>query len=176
MIRFEDNFFGTGHIVLHGGLQDPDVEEISEFRQKALKALNRLKQTPMFTVYMGHVREEIETIVLEARKHGVEVHVLDSLEDWGYDFIAVRSNVFVVDKEKFRYNPFNEIELSAELEFTPNDLREVRIYPSTFIYGAVEVAPDEIPPMIKAQLIALEQAVPSTKRKKAHATTILPNK
>ncbi len=176
MIRFEDNFVGTGHIVLHGGLQDPDVEEISEFRQKALKVLNRLKKTPIFTVYMGQVKDEIETIVFEARKHGIEVHVLDSVEDWGYDFIAVRSNEFVVDKERFRYNPFNEIELNAELEFTPNDLRDFRIYPSTFMCGGVEVAPSEIPTMIKAQLIALEQSVPSTKRKNAHATTILPNK
>lgn len=166
MIRFEDDFVGTGHIVLHGGLQDPDVEEISEFRQKALEVLNRLKKTPMFTVYMGQARDEIEAIVFEARKHGVEVHVLDSVEDWGYDFIAVRSNEFAVGREKFRYNPFNEIELSAELEFTPNDLREVRIYPSTFMYGGVEVAAGEIPVVIQAQLIALEQAVPSAKRRK----------
>ncbi|GEM_PF-2671861 len=159
-----------GRIAIGGQYSEEDQTYIPIFLEPekpveiSRKAIKPYLAAPEFTIYMGHLSDEFETNKFLAREAGTEIHLLDTVEDWGYDFIAVRNHSFTFpishkwEGETIRWNPLVGLELTPEMEIAENDFRETKIYPSSFIWGGHPIVGAEIPAMIQAQVHTLSQA------------------
>ncbi len=140
------------------------LEPVAQERVRP-KYLKPLLSNPRFTVYMGYAVDDFDEQVTRARNAGVEAFKLEAVEDWGYDFIAVRNRELTLpDGHKWagqtlRWNPLDEIQLAPEYVIKENDLRDTKVYPSSFLISAQEIEGALIPAMIQAQLHTLTQVV-----------------
>ena len=116
-----------------------------------------------FTVYMGYGTTDIEFEIQWAREHGINVHHLDSVEEWEYSFIAIENRAFTFPKghqweeETIRWSPFESLRLAEEMEIVENDFRHHKFYLSNFLVSARKITGRELPMIIQTQLHTMEQ-------------------
>ncbi|MFH0989884.1 MAG: hypothetical protein V1799_07705 [bacterium] len=130
-----------------------------EWQKGVANLIKNLQNQPKFTVYMGHRKDGIEEAIAIARKNDVEVYFMDVPEGWGYEFIAVRNREFQIKGITLRWDPLQPLPFTKEFEMGEMDFRESKTTPDNFLWGWLKLDSVEIPTMVAAQIVTVEQMV-----------------
>ena len=104
-----------------GWLVDEEPEEVL-LDQKPLvlsgtleidpKKILSLSKTPRFEVYMGRAADDIEAVLDVARKQRLRVSLLDTPEEWGYQFL-------VIETRKLHLRKKDSLGVAVDLRINP---------------------------------------------------------